>query len=144
MCCIGFLININNLKLMSKELLYNNNIYNINYLLTYKLSQDHLEIYFGCIRRMGGNNTNPSPLQFTLAYKKLLLHNSVEPSFECNVTKLDGTHLINIDDTILINETSLKQLNVLSLFSSSISNYISGFVVKKLKNIISCELCLKS
>lgn len=28
------------------------------YLLTFKLSQDHLETFFSCIRRMGGFNNN--------------------------------------------------------------------------------------
>jgi len=35
----------------------------LHYLLTYKLSQDHLELFFGCIRLRGGCN-NPTASQF--------------------------------------------------------------------------------
>ena len=37
------------------------------YLLTYKLSQDHLELFFSCLRACGGCNNNPTSRQFTAA-----------------------------------------------------------------------------
>ena len=37
--------------------------YGIDFLITSRLIQDYLERYFGELRRMGGNNTNPSALQ---------------------------------------------------------------------------------
>jgi len=34
------------------------------YLLTYKLSQDHLELFFSAVRARGGYNNNPNVRQF--------------------------------------------------------------------------------
>jgi len=36
----------------------------LKYVLTYKTSQDHIEIFFWCIRARGGNNNNPNCVQF--------------------------------------------------------------------------------
>ena len=41
--------------------------------LTYKLSQDHLELFFSSVRTRGGFNNNPTARQFTAAYKRLLV-----------------------------------------------------------------------
>jgi hypothetical protein len=49
----------------------------LKYLLTYKLSQDHLELFFGAVRSRGCNN-NPTVRQFTAAHKRLLMHHNVE------------------------------------------------------------------
>lgn len=53
---------------------------NMTYLLTYKLSQDHLETFFSAIRSRGGFNDNPTCLQFQAAYKRLLVHNQISSS----------------------------------------------------------------
>jgi hypothetical protein len=50
----------------------------LKYLLTYKLSQDHLEIFFGCVRLHGGCNNNPTVRQFSAAYKRLLVRQEVK------------------------------------------------------------------
>ena len=39
------------------------------YLLTYKFSQDHVELLFSCIRSRGGWNNNPNVLQFKYAIR---------------------------------------------------------------------------
>lgn len=61
----------------------------LTFLLTYKLSQDHLEMFFACIRRCDGFNNNPTARQFKSAYKKLLTHIniSVPLTANCNNTK---------------------------------------------------------
>eukprot|EP00064_Thunnus_orientalis_P015343 superscaffoldBa00002830_g15395 len=43
------------------------------YTLTYKLSQNHLELFFSAIRAHGGYNNNPNVRQFQGAYKRLLV-----------------------------------------------------------------------
>lgn len=43
-------------------------------MLSYKLSQDHVEMFFSSIRRMNGYNNNPTTTQYISAYKKLLLN----------------------------------------------------------------------
>lgn len=40
----------------------------------YKISQDHLELFFGTIRSLEGYNNNPTSRKFQSAYKKLVVH----------------------------------------------------------------------
>jgi len=42
------------------------------YMLTYKFSQDHLEIFFSKIRQRFGNNNNPNALELQTALKQIL------------------------------------------------------------------------
>ena len=46
--------------------------------LTYKLSQDHLELFFSAVRAAGGFNNNPTPQQFMAAYKRLLFRDTIK------------------------------------------------------------------
>jgi len=45
----------------------------MEYLLTYKLSQDHLELLFGAVRASLGYNNNPSVVQFEAAIKRIIV-----------------------------------------------------------------------
>lgn len=38
------------------------------YLLSYKISQDHLELFFGSLCSKGGHNNNPNANQFEYSY----------------------------------------------------------------------------
>lgn len=38
--------------------------YNVKYIMTYRLNQDGLEHFFGCIRQMGIAHQHPSPVHF--------------------------------------------------------------------------------
>lgn len=55
---------INYYKILSQN-------YNIEYVLSYKISQDHLETFFSSIRSRGGYNNNPSVKEFKVSYKKI-------------------------------------------------------------------------
>lgn len=44
----------------------------LRYILSYKFSQDHIELLFNCVRRCCGWNNNPSALQFSHIFKRLL------------------------------------------------------------------------
>jgi len=44
----------------------------LKYVLAYKFSQDHLEIFFSAVRSCGGHNNNPTARQFESAYKRLI------------------------------------------------------------------------
>lgn len=70
----------------------------IKYLLTYKLSQDHLELFFCAVRRCGGWCPNPTCQQFVSAYKKLLIHHEVK-STNGNAAMLDKTSILTIKST---------------------------------------------
>lgn len=62
-------------NLMNYYTFLKNKMYEIEYILSYKLSQDHLETFFSSIRSRGGYNNNPSCKKFKISYKKLLVHN---------------------------------------------------------------------
>lgn len=61
-----------------------NGNYSLRYISAYKLSQDHLEVFFSALRSHGGYNNNPTAKQFQAAYKKLLIHTSVSGSSQAN------------------------------------------------------------
>ena len=66
------------------------------YILTYKLSQDHLELFFSAIRARGGYNNNPNVRQFRGAFKRLLVRHQVQRGtgnclLRDNTTILDST-----------------------------------------------------
>jgi hypothetical protein len=44
----------------------------MKYILSYQLSQDHIEMFFSAIRSHGGFTNNPRAMQFRGAYKRLL------------------------------------------------------------------------
>lgn len=71
---LGFIMNIHSFSHLFETLVKQNRL---KYLLTYKCSQDHLELFFCALRgRLGGNN-NPSAREFMHAYKRLLLHHEI-------------------------------------------------------------------
>lgn len=64
--------------------IYQDHIEECNEFYTFNVSQDHVENFFGCVRRMNGCNDNPSIQQFTAAYRKLLFQNEVSVSSYAN------------------------------------------------------------
>ncbi|XP_076278038.1 uncharacterized protein LOC143207960 [Lasioglossum baleicum] len=135
----------------------------MSYLLTYKLSQDHIETFFSCMRKMGGFNNNPTCRQFKSNYRKLVTHvNSIVPD-SANCILQDGTTILrsqisknNNDDE---DETSCE-LQVLSNvqfdhdyvgssgwsrteYSHDIVIYIAGVIVRSIKKQLKCEMCLE-
>lgn len=63
------------------------------YLLTYKVSQDHIELFFNAVRARGGWCVNPTPRHFSAAYKKLLAHHQIKTSVG-NVVAMDNTEIL--------------------------------------------------
>lgn len=57
------------------------------YLLTYRFSQDHVELFFAQIRRRHGWNNNPNVFQFKYAMRHLLVKNSISASVKANCTE---------------------------------------------------------
>ena len=85
----------------------------LQYLLTYKLSQDHLELFFAAVRSAGGFNNNPTTQQFTAAYKRLLLRSHIEGG-DGNCKKLDPIDILSvIDDTCLVNYENILIMEAL-------------------------------
>ena len=67
----------------------------LRYLLTYKLSQDHLELFFAAVRQRGGWNNNPTSGQFVAAYKRLLVRHQTVRVERGNCDALDATTVLH-------------------------------------------------
>ena len=70
----------------------------MDYFLTYKVSQDHLELIFTQIRRIGGWNNNPNCLEMNSAVRKISTHVHGLVSKKANFFAQDNTknlHTVN-------------------------------------------------
>lgn len=141
----------------------------LKYLLMYKFSQDHIELFFAAVRAAGGWNNNPTTVQFTSAYKQLLMRHMVEGGHG-NCTAQDDTKILdNIEDQCNVNSTQtgisdvsiaqrydlelreeidvpdhlcLLSNNVqLSLYKNAVISYVAGFVAKMVGKKIGCPEC---
>ena len=78
----------------------------LKYLLTYKLSQDHLELFFSTIRARGGFNNNPTATQFKAAYKRLLVRHNARATGNCTIG--DKTAILHaVQDSAQVTETRM-------------------------------------
>ncbi|CAI6355044.1 unnamed protein product [Macrosiphum euphorbiae] len=129
--------------------------YGLKYILSYKISQDHLETFFSTVRSKGGYNNNPSAKEFKTSYKKLLVHHHVSGSQYGNClpeSMLSKSY--NIPDSI-VNEKE-EQLEIVpqnqdhdyfnvcikaSPYVENVTEYIAGFVARKVIRKINCEIC---
>ena len=80
---IGFICTIKSTIAIVQHLLMRDNM-PFKYVLTYKMSQDHLEMLFSRIRRRGGWNNNPNCLQLKWALRAILMKNGITPSNQAN------------------------------------------------------------
>lgn len=88
---VGLIIGLKNVFRLAEDLFAERYL---RFLLTYKMSQDHLETFFACMRRFGGLNNNPTTKQFQSAYRKLLSHVTISVPLSANCTNIDGTLLL--------------------------------------------------
>lgn len=87
---LGTIISIQNILR-----LYNTYVQTFNgYLLTYKLSQDHLENFFSAARSKEGYSNNPTCYQFVNIFKKLLVHADIKESATANCASLDDINIL--------------------------------------------------
>jgi hypothetical protein len=74
---VDFATTVKSTLAIAKDLLMN---HKFKFILTYKFSQDAIELFFGFIRGKFGRNNNPNCLEFKNALKSILLHNSIKMS----------------------------------------------------------------
>jgi len=135
----------------------------MDFILSYKISQDHIEMFFSAIRSRGGFCNNPTASQFESAYKRLLIHTEITTSIQANCMRLDETEILTVTSSsqriesdsleyfctagIDIDEeedTSMFLYLEQSQYTSYLmdtTQYISGFVVRKITKIIKCQEC---
>lgn len=75
---IGFIVCFNSLLHLYSSLIATKML---NHIKLYKISQDHLELFFGNVRSLRGFNNNPTARQFQSAYKILVIRINNIPSF---------------------------------------------------------------
>jgi len=132
----------------------------------YKISHDHIELFFRAIRSHKGHNNNPTARQFKAAYLKLLIHADIKQEVIGNCIPLEDVDIL-ISSSVcqkepenIINETNMNYFaditpepegyflkdhdyifdNSLSMFTREIVIYLSGFVVHKLNSKIKCDV----
>ena len=158
---LGFVMTMKSIIVIAKELLVATEI-PFNYILTYKFSQDHIELLFACIRGRGGSNNNPNTLQFKYAMRNLLLKNSIVASSKANVMSFNEyctgslfslkwtKHRSPIqedpqDDEVSDEEAKALSENLdkiaLSDFTENIIYYIAGFIVRNVMKNLDCPQC---
>ncbi|GAB1866409.1 hypothetical protein CAJAP_07488 [Camponotus japonicus] len=130
----------------------------MDYLLTYKLSQDHIETFFSAIRNQGGFNNNPSAFQFQTLYKRLLVHHEITGSKYANCVAMDSTRILHVGSSKSITESSgitTEEIQFNEVIDhdyalycdnaavNDIVAYIIGFVIRKVKKLIHCKQCSK-
>ncbi|CAH1156107.1 unnamed protein product [Phaedon cochleariae] len=158
---LGFLSCIESLKSLYEERVEVKK--ELKYILSYKISQDHLEIFFGCVRSKGGYNNNPTARQFENTMKRLLIHTEIKAGDSGNAIALDSTSILHcssyvptknkfveIDAKIQesyeenIDHDYVHSSNVwnMTLYNEDVIGYTAGFVVRKIKPNVHCNLCL--
>jgi len=162
---VGFALAIKSIFSIAKLLFEENQ--NYKYILTYSLSQDHIEILFSRFRQRFGVNNKPNVLQFKIALKQILMKNAIKyksngnchnfdddvfgallefkwskkkDNIVCNIDNVD-----EIDEEVLNRSTLLNSTNsIVDDAKSNILYYITGYVVKKVSLHIDCNSCIES
>lgn len=153
---LGLIICAKSVSVVSNHLL--NRINNpFKYVLTYKLSQDHLELLFACIRGKNGFNTNPTVRQFKSSLKRILLRNTIVGSRHANCTTFEPQSIGSVFSVKWSrrsapvqcqNETDIDEIPIIpfdfkqfSFYKESILSYIAGYIVRCILQKISCVEC---
>lgn len=160
---LGFLFCIRSLQYLYDTLIASPKP-SLRFLMTYKLSQDHIELLFGLIRGKGGWNNNPTVRQFSSAYKKLFVHNDLKDTTQGNCLPLESVPILTVSgkgNATMINDSVTKKNVLENMGNEEIEDYvyipshthiskcvdkivvyIAGFVAHKLMKSIHCEPCI--
>ena len=160
---IGMVVSIKSVISIAKGM-FSRPINPPSYILTYRFSQDHIEVLFSCIRAKHGWNNNPKSIQFRSALRNMLFNHSIKASLKANCVQYElaaQTPIFNLQwskrasplkdiDTLSNtneNDTYILDLdlpNCLPPYKDNVLYYISGFICRKIKDTISCKDCLLS
>ena len=159
---VGFVVSIDSIVKVFEELVDAPNA-PLSYVLTYKFSQDHLELFFAAVRSHGGFNNNPTALQFMSSYKRLLMRHDIHNG-DGNCTIIDNTKILQVSNVtqsavsiarkydMLTREpisndhdyADIPNFESLSLYKEAAVNYIAGYVVRMTKKKLQCMPCIRS
>lgn len=140
------------------------------YLLTYKLSQDHIEVFFSAIRSKGGYSNNPTCYQFNYILKQLIVHADIKGSERGNCIAQDDTDLLKVPEDILkcleneqklltVQEENIPEIDydavdeelfddencygigINKKYIDHVVGYIAGFVMRSILKRCKCSIC---
>lgn len=125
---LGFLINIESLKMLYQDICQKEQT--VPYIPLYQISQDHLEIFFGCIRAFGRQNNNPTVTQFKAAFKRLLIKAEIKGATTGNCIALDYIPILSATSAFkpdeVINRTSTI-MRMIDDYEINNENYANNF-----------------
>lgn len=98
----------------------------LDFFLSYKISQDHLEMFFSAIRAKGGFNNNPTASQFEAAYKRLIIHNEIKLSSFANCEPQDLTSILFVTSSTYCLIILLVDFHALYYSTLIIKYYVLG------------------
>lgn len=161
---IGFLICIKSLIYLCQKLILPE-AQLLKYLPTYKMRQDHIELFFSSIRFHGRSNNNSTARQFKRAYKKILVTSVLRKNDNGNCIPLSDITILNVPSyrkpedinlstpgQKLITENDFQEslddhqyifdAGSLSECSQQIIHFVAGFVSRKLSSKLKCLDCI--
>lgn len=94
---LGVLICINSSKALYATVIES---HKMQYLSTYRNSQDHIELFFGAIRMHGGYNDNPNARQLKGIYRKLLCHMELKSAGSGNCVPLESISVLTCSSAL--------------------------------------------
>lgn len=94
----------------------------LKFLLTYKISQDHLELFSGKIRSYGGCNNNPAARQCSAAYKRLLFNSEIADVLRENCIPLEDIPMLSVSSRTQAVTKQLSLHYIKQLNSSNLQN----------------------
>lgn len=155
----GFLVCIESFTDLYQDLVESQNL---SYLLTYKFSQDHLEMFFSSLRSKSGWNNNPSVKTLISSYKRLVVNMVFSNKKGANCWPLDCTTVLHCSSSsnkqVILEEIRPSNINILdhdycevpfslknlSSYVIDIIAYIAGFVVHSISKKTDCNECYNS
>jgi hypothetical protein len=153
---IGFIISIKSILTIS-ETLIKRSVNPLHYVLTYRFSQDLLELFFNKIRGRCGRNNNPSAIEFINIMKNVWHQNLLKSTNTGNCIVLDKECLM-AEGMLPLKRRPKKQIasdsDMMSMsldclltrensdFYRNCLAYIAGNVVRKLCEKLMCLHCI--
>jgi len=119
------------------------------------MSQDHLELFLGCVRDRGGFNNNPNSVQFKNTLRQLLFTKNITvesgncsnlDSLEGDIIEFSSEKCSLIEPAYIVNKSELEmylsQLDSINLRHYGNLDYIVGYIVRSILNKTICSECI--
>jgi hypothetical protein len=153
-CLQGWLVTLNAILQIWEHL---KTMHDFKFLLTRRLNRDPIENLFGAIRQQGGNSDNPTPVQFTRAFRKLFFSSFLESSTgncdqdldtllaQFSKDKSNMPVLVSPKEqpnTLDIGATDYSDKNVGDgLIEANATCYVAGYLLMKCLKKHTCQVC---